>query len=62
MDTKDKQCDYYIPPFGGMETFCHNRHKTVPEFILILYDVDENHIRTFTDLRFARTVCQLRAF
>ena len=26
------------PCFGGINPVCHDRHKTVPEFILILYD------------------------
>ena len=25
------------------------RHKSVPKFILVSYDVDENHISTLTD-------------
>ena len=33
------------------KTVCHDRHKTVPEFILIPYDVDENHISTFADVK-----------
>ena len=41
---------------------CHYCHNTVPEFILILYDVDENHMSVFTDVKKARTLCQLRAF
>ena len=35
---KDRQFDYYMPPFGGIKPFCHDRHKTVPEFIVILFD------------------------
>ena len=35
---KDKQFDYYMPPFGGIKPVCHDRHKTVPEFIVILCD------------------------
>ena len=26
----------YMPPFGRIKPDCHDRHKTVPEFILIL--------------------------
>ena len=51
-----------MPPFGGIKHVCHDRHKTVPEFILIPYDVDENHIRSFTDVNPAGTFCKLRAF
>ena len=25
-------------PFGGIKPVCHDRHKTVPEFIVILCD------------------------
>ena len=46
----------------GIKPVCHDRHKTVPEFIFILYAVDENHISTFTDVKPARTFYQLRAF
>ena len=38
---------------------CHGRHKTVHEFIVI---VGDNHISTFTDVKFARTLCQSRTF
>ena len=27
-----------MPPFGGIKPVCHDRHKTVPEFIVILLD------------------------
>ena len=27
-----------MPPFGGIKPVCHDRHKTVPEFIVILCD------------------------
>ena len=37
-DTKDRQFDFYMPPFGGIKPVCHGRHKTVPEFIVILCD------------------------
>ena len=30
--------DYSMPPFGGIKPVCHGRHKTVPEFIVILCD------------------------
>ena len=33
----------------------------MPEFILIPYDVDENNIGTFTDVKPAGTFCQLMA-
>ena len=29
---------YYMLPFGGIKPVCHDRHKTVPEFIVILCD------------------------
>ena len=51
--------DYYMPPFGGIKPVCHDRHKTVPEFIVILCD---NHKIMFTDVKFARTLCQSRTF
>ena len=51
-----------MPAFGGIKPVCHNRHKTVPEFILILYDVDENYISMFADVKPTRTFCQLSAF
>ena len=35
---KDRQFDSYMPPFGGIKPVCHDRHKTVPEFIVILCD------------------------
>ena len=35
---KDKRFDYYMLPFVGIKPVCHNRHKTVPEFIVILCD------------------------
>ena len=38
LNTKDRQLDYYMPPFGGIEPVGHDLHETVPEFILILYD------------------------
>ena len=48
---------------GGIKPVCHDRHKTVPEFIFILLsDVDENHISTFTDVKFARTLCLSMTF
>ena len=28
----------YMPPFGGIKPVCHDGHKTVPEFIVILCD------------------------
>ena len=56
------QCDYYIPLFWDIKPVCHDRHKTVPDFIFILYDVDKNHISTLTDVKPARTFCQVRAF
>ena len=33
---KDSQFYYYMPPFGGKKPVCHDRHKTVPEFVVIL--------------------------
>ena len=27
-NTKDRQFDYYMPPFGGIKPVCHARHKT----------------------------------
>ena len=27
-----------MPPFGGIKPVCHDRHKTLPEFIVILCD------------------------
>ena len=27
-----------MPPIGGINPVCHDRHKTVPEFIVILCD------------------------
>ena len=27
-----------MPPFGGIRPECHDRHKTLPEFIVILCD------------------------
>ena len=36
--TKNGQFDYYMNPFGGIKPVCHDRHKTVPEFIVILCD------------------------
>ena len=37
--SKDRQFDNCnMPPFGGIKPVCHVRHKTVPEFILILCD------------------------
>ena len=56
---KDRQFDYYMPPFGDIKPFCHDRHKTVPELIVA---VDDNHISTFTDVKFACTLCQSRTF
>ena len=38
LDIKDRQFDYYMPPFGGIKPVCHDRHKTVPEFIVIICD------------------------
>ena len=38
MAAKDRQFDYYMPPFWGIQPVCHDRHKTVPEFIVILCD------------------------
>ena len=35
---KDRQFDNYMPPFGGIKPVGHDRHKTVPEFIVILCD------------------------
>ena len=32
----DSQFYYYMPPYGGIKPVCHDRHKTVPEFIVIL--------------------------
>ena len=40
----------YMPSFGDIKPVCHDRHKKVYEFILIIYYVDENHISTFTDV------------
>ena len=37
-DTKDRQFAYCMPPFGDIKPVCHDRHKTVPEFIVILCD------------------------
>ena len=36
--SKDRQFDYYVPPFGGIKPVWNDRHNTVPEFILILCD------------------------
>ena len=38
-------------------TVCHDRHKTVPKFILIPYDVDGNHLNKSTDVKPAGTFC-----
>ena len=38
MTQKDRQFDYYMPPFGGIKPVCHDCHKTVSEFIVILFD------------------------
>ena len=43
-----------MPPFGAYKPVFHDRHKTVPEFIFIPYDVDENHTGMFTDVNLAR--------
>ena len=44
-DTMDRGCNYYMPPFGAYKLFAMPVIiKTVPEFILIPYDVDENHV------------------
>ena len=64
---KDRQFYYYMPPFGGIKPVCHDRHKTVPEFIVVhsnsmRSDVDDNHRGTFTDVKFACTLCQSRTF
>ena len=40
-----------MPSFGAIKSVCHDRHKTGPEFILIPYDVDKNHISKFTDVK-----------
>ena len=32
----DSQFYYYMSPFGGIKPVRHDRHKTVPEFIVIL--------------------------
>ena len=32
------QFDYHMPPFRGIKPVCHDRHKTVPELIVILCD------------------------
>ena len=32
----DSQFYYYMPPFGGIKPVCHDRHKTVPEFVVFL--------------------------
>ena len=48
-----------MPPFRSIKPVCHVRHKTVPEFISNLYDVDENHISTFTDVK-QQFMCDLR--
>ena len=50
-----------MPPFGGIKPVCYYRHKTVPEFILSLYDEDGKHISTFSDLKPTRIFCKLRA-
>ena len=47
-DTKDRQFDYYMPQFGGIKPVCHDRHKTVPKFILFLYD------KMWTKIRYMR--------
>ena len=49
-------------PLGAYKPVCHDCHKTVPDFILIPYDVDGNHISTFTDVKPCGKFCQLRAF
>ena len=42
----------------GIKPVWHDRHKTVPEFILMPYDVDGNHISTITDhVKSAGTFC-----
>ena len=55
--TLDMQCAYYMPPFEDMKPVCQDCHKIVPEFILIPYDVDGNHIGTFTDVKPAGKFC-----
>ena len=44
-------------PLKAYKPVCRDRHKTVPEFILIPYDVDENHIGMFTDVKPAGKFC-----
>ena len=36
-------------PLRAINTVCHDRHKTVLEFILNSYDVDENHMTRFVN-------------
>ena len=39
-----------MPPFGGIKPVCHDRHKTVPEFIIMICDqMWMTIIFTFTD-------------
>ena len=33
-----------MPPFWGIKPVCHDRHRTVPEFIVILCDQSGNDI------------------
>ena len=49
-----------MPPFGGIQPFCHDCHKTMPELILILCNVDENHISAFTDVEPVRTFLPIK--
>ena len=47
---------YNMPPFGDLKT-CLSLLSSVPEFIFIPYDVDENHINMFTDVKPAGKFC-----
>ena len=44
------------------KTCCYTHHQTVSEIILILYDVDENRIKLFTDVKPTGMFRQLRTF
>ena len=58
----DSRWGYYMPHFGGLKTVCYTYHQTVSEIILILYDVDENRITLFTDVKPTVMFRQLKTF
>ena len=43
------------------KTVCHARHKAATQFMLIPYDVDQNHSRTHTNVRLVWVFCQFRS-